>query len=269
MELADSFFKKKWNQAPELAIVLGSGLASLTHELQIDGRLCNSEIPGAKNSSVEGHRGELLLARYANRQLLCVSGRLHGYEGYSPQEVVFVLRSLSAWGIKNFILTNSAGSTHEAFKPGEVVLIKDHINFTGQNPLTGRDLFGGPRFPDSSDLYSRSWRDRVIEKAHRQQVPVREATYMGVAGPNYETAAEIKMFAQWGADIVGMSTVWESLALHQMGSRVLGISLISNFGTGVRQDPLLHEDVLQIGKQSFSQFKQTLDLAIDASERFS
>ena len=266
MQLADSFFKQEWKEAPDLAIVLGSGLAALTHDLSIEKSLQNSEIPGAKNSSVEGHRGEVLLANYQGRKLLCLSGRLHGYEGYSPQEVVFILRSLKAWGVKNFILTNSSGSTHEAFAPGEVALIKDHINLTGQNPLTGKELFSGPRFPDSSDVYSKNWRKRILESARQKNLELKEATYIGVAGPNYETAAEIQMFAKWGADIVGMSTVWESLALHQMGARVLGLSLISNFGTGVRDEALDHHDVLKVGRESFSRFKQIIDVAIESSE---
>lgn len=244
--------------APRICIVLGSGFGDFEKRVNITSRIETSKIPGAFASSVEGHRGQLLHAQSESTDLLIVSGRLHGYEGYSPQEVCFLLRCLKTWGVENFILTNASGSLQKNYPPSELVLIKDHINFTGQSPLTGKELYAGPRFPDVKDLYSTELRELAKTTAAEQNIKIQEGVYVGVAGPSFETAAEVKMFGAWGGHLVGMSTVWEALALHQMGARVLGLSCVVNYATGLSSETILHEDVQSRMKNSEPQFSKLI-----------
>lgn len=260
IESCISYLQQKFqlNQAPQTCIVLGSGFGDFEKRVDIRSRIESSQIPGAFASSVEGHRGQLLHAQTEGSDLLIVSGRLHGYEGYSPQEVCFLLRCLRDWGVKNFILTNASGSLQKSYPPGELVLIKDHINFSGQSPLTGKELYGGPRFPDVKDLYSTELRDLAKTTASEQKIKILEGVYVGVAGPSFETAAEVQMFGAWGGHLVGMSTVWEALALHQMGARVLGLSCVVNYATGLSTETILHEDVQNRMKDSEPQFSKLI-----------
>lgn len=262
-KLPVEYLQKHFGKAPQLLIVLGSGLADFTQELENAEKIRVSDLPGGKASSVEGHRGEILVGQWRNYRIGCLSGRLHGYEGHSAQDVVFSLRSLRAWGVQKFILTNASGSLHKDISPGELCLISDHINFTGQNPLVGTELYGGFRFPDCSDIYSKSWRESLKKQAEKNSVSLKEGVYVGVFGPSYETPAEIRMFHRWGGDIVGMSTVWEALALKQMGAELIGVSLVSNYGAGLVEQALKHEDVLAIGKKSFKDFVKIIFFAIE------
>jgi len=273
LKKAVHFLDERFGAAPKLAAVLGSGLGSFSEELQSAESLSLESIPGANRSSVEGHRGELVVGHLEGHRIAVQSGRLHGFEGHAPNQVVFSLRALKLWGVKKFILTNATGATHSKVAPGALALLKDHINFTGDNPLVGKELYGGPRFPDMSDLYSKSWRELAKKVGKRLNLELPELVYIGVYGPNFETASEIKAFHQWGADIVGMSTVWEALALKQMGAELLGLSCVCNYGTGVSPQGtegsifspqgtegsiLSHEEVLATGLKVETDFRRLL-----------
>ena len=251
----------------DLAIVLGSGLGPLADKISSSKRIPYSQIPGAKTSGVAGHKGELVAGDLQGQRIVALSGRLHGYEGHTPNEVVYILRVLRKLGVRKFILSNASGSTHKAFAPGSLALIRDHINFTGLNPLTGKDLYGGERFPDMSDVYSRKWREQVLglSKSLKSKFPLKEAVYIGVRGPSFETPSEIKAFCTMGADIVGMSTVWEAIALKQLGAEILGISCVGNFGAGVTHQVLKHEDVLQAGRDASQEFQNLVEAIVRTS----
>lgn len=266
------FLKAEFGTAPEVALVLGSGLSDFVDRLEAAKSVARERIPGAAASSVVGHRGAFSVGSFSGERLCVVAGRLHGYEGHTPNEVVALLRLLRMWGVKDFILTNAAGSTHRLFKPGTLSLIADHLNLTGQNPLTGKELFGGPRFPDLSDAYSHRWRKEILKVARKPkhkslQKLLKVGVYAGVAGPNFETAAEIKMLKRLGADLVGMSTVWETIALHQMGARVLGISLVTNLGTGISGNALTHEEVLEMTKARAVDFARLVAITLSCRKQ--
>lgn len=255
------FLKSQFGSAPEIAIVLGSGLSPFASEFKNSKSISSAELPGSVASTVKGHKGELVLGELGKTKVLAVAGRLHGYEGHSPTQVVHNLRALRIWGVKKFILTNAAGSTSKSYPPGSLVLIKDHINFTGRTPLTGLELFGGDRFPDMSEVYSLAWRKKALSIAKKQKLSLQQGVYLKVNGPNYETPSEVKMFGRWGAQLVGMSTVWEAIALKQMGAELLGISCVTNFGTGVTKQPLSHQEVIETTKsvqKTFNRFVSSL-----------
>jgi purine-nucleoside phosphorylase len=258
-----NFLKDKFGKAPRTAVILGSGFSSFCKQLKNSQHLKTNEIPGALSASVPGHKAELWLGDYEGQKIAVLAGRLHGYEGHSPEQVAYLPRLLRSWGVEFFILTNASGATHKKFKAGDLVLISDHINFTGQNSLTGKELFGGERFCDMSDPYSKAWREKI-----RKKIPkIKEGVYVGVSGPNYETAAEIKMFRSWGADLVGMSTVWETLALHQMGAKVLGLSCVANLCTGVQKTPLSHEEVLESIQKAVEDFGQRMKIILQSQAK--
>ncbi|MBN8554614.1 MAG: purine-nucleoside phosphorylase [Deltaproteobacteria bacterium] len=257
LKTAARFLESRFGEAPEVGVVLGSGLSAFTETLHNTASISTQEIPGGVISTVQGHSGKLVVGKVSKnsaKSVAVLAGRIHGYEGNSPHQVVHNLRAMRLWGIKKFILTNATGSTKKTFKPGSLVLISDHINFTCQSPLTGKELFEGERFPDMSDAYSKAWRKAAKAVAQRLKIKIQEGVYGGVLGPSFETPAEIKMFAQWGASIVGMSTVWETIALKQMGAEILGISCVTNFGTGVTNKPLSHREVLETTKKSQKTF---------------
>jgi len=262
LKVAKSFLQERLGDAPEIGLVLGSGLGLFAREIEEECSFPTQDIPGAIPSNVVGHQGKICLGQLDHQKVIIQSGRVHGYEGYSPAQVVFVVRALAHWGVRKFIISNAAGSTNPDFAPGSIVLIKDHINFTGQSPLIGKELFNGPRFPDMTDLYSAKLRSRLKEKLKENEHSVHEGTYIGVMGPSYETAAEVQMFRSWGADVVGMSTVWEVLALRQMGAQILGISCVANFGTGVSKTALTSEEVIEKMHEMFPLFSKAAKAAI-------
>lgn len=255
LSLVVSFLKQEFGDCPPLCFVLGSGYSEFPDTLHVVHRIKTHAIPGVPPTTVEGHKGELILAEKTlkngkSSKCLIVSGRFHGYEGHTPQTVVQLLRGIRQWGASHFFLTNAAGSTSIKYKPGMLVSIKDHLNFTGQNPLTGKELYGGPRFPDMSDLYSAQWRKSLQSLSRKLKIKLPEVVYAGVNGPCFETASEIKFFHRSGAHVVGMSTVWEAIALKQMGATIAGLSCVTNYGTGVTKRPLSHNDVLETMSKS-------------------
>lgn len=232
---------------PTIALVLGSGLGAFADSLKGATRIPYKEIPHFPVSTAIGHKGELVVGSCNGTPVAVMSGRVHRYEGYTPEQVVFPIRVLGRFGARIAIMTNAAGSVNVNYHPGELMLIEDHINLTGENPLVGENPKPlGERFFDMSDAYDRQLRE-IAEKACRKfGVTVRSGVYLGLLGPSYETPAEIKMARALGADAVGMSTVPEVIAARHMKVRVLGISCITNMAAGVSKKAIDHEEVLEI-----------------------
>lgn len=233
------------NRKPETAIILGSGLGSIADNLQNKLIIKYEEIEGFPKSTVAGHNGQFVIGKIDNKEILCMQGRFHLYEGHDPKVIAKVIQALKHIGIKELIITNAAGSLNPDFYPGEIMLITDHINFSGCNPLLGaNDDKIGPRFFDMSNAYDKDLQAKARNIAKRNNIKLNEGTYLMVLGPNFETAAEIRAFRILGADAVGMSTVPEVLSAVHCGIKVLAISALTNFGTGIQTTPLSHEETL-------------------------
>lgn len=233
---------------PEVAVVLGSGLGGFEQQLEDRVEIPYRGIPGWPQSTAEGHAGKLVFGRLDNRSVAVLSGRAHLYEGYRPAEVVFGIRVLGKLGVRGLVLTNAAGGINLSFEPGSLVLISDHINLQGSNPLVGpNDDSLGPRFPDMTDAYSQRYRMIAREVAASLGLHLKEGVYAAVLGPSYETPAEIRYLRAIGADLVGMSTAAECIAANHMGIRVLGLSCVTNLAAGLRTGKVSHEEVLETG----------------------
>jgi len=229
----------------DVAVILGSGLAAVADRLQGARSALYSTLPGFPTTTVAGHPGRLVAGTVAGRKALLLCGRVHRYEGYAASEVAFGVRVVAALGVHTLIVTNASGGIDPALKPGEIVAISDHVNLTGASPLTGpNDERFGPRFTDMTGAYSPALRALAATAAHETLGrPLREAVYAGVAGPAYETPAEVRMLRVLGAGLVGMSTVHEVIAARHAGLDVLGLALVANLAAGVQEGPLRHEDV--------------------------
>ncbi len=244
---------------PRVALVLGSGLGDFANEFQEAVAIPYQEIPGFKVSTVEGHAGRLVIAKVEDVPVLAMQGRVHFYEGYSLDEVTFPIRTFKLAGIKTVVLTNAAGGIDVQLRQGALMLIRDHLNLMGANPLRGpNDARLGPRFPDMSDVYSRTLQEIAVAEAGALGIELRRGIYAALTGPSYETPAEIQMLRGLGADAVGMSTVPEAIVARHMGMDVLGISCITNMAAGLGNEPINHEEVVEIGKQVRSTFTQLL-----------
>jgi len=234
---------------PAIAVVLGSGLGAFADELRERTAIPYTEIPGWPGSTAVGHAGRLVIGRLGELPVAAMAGRAHLYEGYSPAQVVFGVRVLGALGVRAVVFTNAAGGINLALERGGLVLISDHINLQGANPLVGpNDSALGPRFPDMSEAYSRAFREIAKQVAVELCIPLTEGVYAAMLGPSYETPAEIRYLRSIGADVVGMSTALEAIAANHMGMKVLGISCVTNMAAGVV--PLAkidHEEVLETG----------------------
>jgi len=234
-----------------VGIVLGSGLGAFVDALENRVEKPYSEIPGWPVSTAIGHAGKLVIGRVGSTDVIVLAGRAHLYEGYTPAQVVFGVRELHRRGMRSLIVTNAAGGINLSYRPGDLVLISDHINLTGANPLTGpNDDSLGPRFPDMSDAYPREYREIARRAAEQLGVKLGEGVYAGLAGPSYETPAEIRYLRTIGADLVGMSTVLEAIAANHLGMKVLGISCVTNMAAGILPQKLVHEEVLKVGEQA-------------------
>ena len=230
---------------PLLGVVLGSGLGALARDLERAVRIPLSEIPHMPVGHVEGHGSDLVLGLSHGVPVAALTGRAHLYEGLEPQDLAFPVRVLAKLGVRILIVTNAAGSVNVNYRPGELVVLEDHINLMGVNPLTGpHEPALGPRFPDMSEAYDPRLREIAEKACWKAGVTVRKGVYLALAGPSYETPAEIRMARTLGADVVGMSTVPEVIAARQSGLRVLGLSCITNMAAGVLKKPLAHAEVL-------------------------
>ena len=238
-----SFIKAKIHTIPEIAVILGSGLGKLVNELTDTYVIDYKEIPNFPVSTVEGHSGRLIFGRLGDKDIITMQGRFHYYEGYSMKEVTFPIRVMRELGIKTLFVSNAAGGTNPTFEIGDLMIITDHINFFPEHPLRGKNISYGPRFPDMSEAYDRTLIARAKEIAQKHGITVREGIYIGTQGPTYETPAEYRMFARWGADAVGMSTVPEVIVAHHCGMKVFGISVITDLGVEGKIVEVSHEDV--------------------------
>ncbi|MET1031789.1 purine-nucleoside phosphorylase [Domibacillus tundrae] len=243
---AAQFLNEKLNQTPEIGLILGSGLGVLADEVENAVTIPYETIPHFPVSTVEGHAGELVIGTLSGKIVTAMKGRFHYYEGYTFEQVTFPVRVMKALGIETVIVTNAAGGVNESFEPGDLMLISDHLNLMGGNPLIGKnDNRLGVRFPDMSTAYSRELRKLAKEAAARVGIMVKEGVYAGNTGPVYETPAEVRMARVLGADAVGMSTVPEVIVARHSSMNVLGISCISNMAAGILDQPLAHEEVIE------------------------
>jgi purine-nucleoside phosphorylase len=242
-----------------VALVLGSGLGAFADELQEATAFSYAEIPGFGASTVEGHAGRLVIGKAGGRPLAAMQGRVHFYEGYSLDEVTFPIRVLKLLGARTLVLTNAAGAVSVEFQPGALMVIADHLNLIGDSPLRGpNDERFGPRFPDLSEVYSHDLQEIVIEEARGMGIEMRRGIYAALAGPSYETPAEIRMIRTLGADAVGMSTVPEAIVARHMGMEVVGISCISNLAAGLGDRPVDHHEVMETGERVKAEFTELL-----------
>ena len=270
-EAAD-FIKSKYAKPIKTAIVLGSGLGAFAGELTDATSIPYEEIPHFARSTVEGHAGKLVLGELDGTSIAVQAGRFHFYEGYDMERVTFPVRVFGQMGIENLILTNAAGSLSTEMTPGSLMLISDHINCIGENPLRGaNDIRFGPRFPDMTEVYDRDFQDVVVHAAEAIAVErfeqgldkektdfLHRGVYCGLSGPTYETPAEIRMYRLLGADALGMSTVPEAIIARHQGIRVLGISCITNFAAGMTEGNIDHEHVMETGAMVADVFKELL-----------
>lgn len=244
---------------PSVGIVLGSGLGSFAARIEDAVRIPYAGIPGMYAPSAEGHTGELVLGHIQGKPVACLAGRLHQYEGHSAQEVVFGVRLLGLLGVRDLVLTNAAGGIRTEYEQGALVLITDHINFQGTNPLIGPNTDSlGPRFPDMTEAYSPKLRQIAHEAAASAGVKLHEGVYIALLGPSFETPAEIRAFRTLGADLVGMSTVPEVIAANHMRMRCLGISCVTNLAAGISPNKLSHQEVLETGELVRGKFESLL-----------
>jgi purine-nucleoside phosphorylase len=259
-----AWLRQRHGAPPDVAIVLGSGLGEFTRALA-DAVVCAySDVPHWPASAVVGHAGELAVGTIRGRRVAALSGRVHYYEGHDMRTVTFGIRALAVYGVRAVILTNAAGGINLAFKPGTLMLMDDHINMLGSNPLVGpnEDRFG-PRFPDMTEVYSGRLRTIAVEAAAALGQPLARGVYVAVHGPSYETPAEIRGFRTIGADAVGMSTVPEAIVARHMGLEVLGISCITNPAAGVLPAPLVHDEVMEVAKRVRAEFSALLEAIIE------
>jgi len=254
-ESAVAFLRSQTPLRPKIGLVLGSGLGAFADQLRDTTRIPYSHIPSFPRSTAVGHAGQMVLGKCEGIPVAVMQGRVHLYEGYSEQEVVFPTRVLGRMGIRALILTNAAGGINLKFNQGALVLISDHINLQGHNPLTGAndDRFGA-RFPDMTHAYAKAYRELAAAAARKLGKAVTEGVYAAVLGPSYETPAEIRFLRAIGADLVGMSTVLEAIAARHMGIKVLAISCVTNMAAGILDQPLNHEEVLETGKRVQADF---------------
>ena len=230
---------------PVVGIILGSGLGMIADSIEDALTINYADIEGFPQTTVAGHSGKMIVGKLGKTEVLCLQGRFHLYEGHDPKVIAEVISALKTLGIKKLIITNAAGSLNSDFAPGSLMMINDHINFSGKNPLVGpNDDNIGPRFPDMSNAYDKDMREQMKALAQKLNISLPEGVYLMVLGPNFETAAEIRAFRTLGADAVGMSTVPEVIAAVHAGIKVLAVSAITNFGTGLQKTPLSHEETI-------------------------
>lgn len=253
------------DRAPRVGIVLGSGLGGLVDAVDVDAKISYPEIPGFAASTVAGHAGALAVGRLGGTPVAVMAGRVHLYEGYPIDDVVFPIRVLVRLGAEIIVVTNASGGIHPDFRTHDFMVIRDHLNLTGRNPLVGPNVDAlGPRFPDMTAPYDTALAELAHEVARRQGIVLRDGVYAGVLGPSFETPAEIRMLRTLGADAVGMSTVNEVIAVRHMGARVLGLSCITNLASGLSESPLSHEDVSTAARQVGSRFTALVTETVQA-----
>ncbi len=259
LKRAAGFLQAQLGEPPGTALVLGSGLGDFVDALPAYASLAYGEIPGFPVSDVIGHSGKLTHSGGRGVPFCALQGRSHFYEGLPQSELVFAVRSLALWGVRDFVITNAAGAICRDFSPGDLVVISDHINLSGDNPLVGPNLDAlGERFSDMTHAYHPDLREAALEAGRELGLEVKQGVYVCVKGPSYETPAEIRMLSALGADVVGMSTVPEVISLNHMRCRVVGISCITNMAAGILSQPLEHDQVLEMTRRARKDFENLL-----------
>lgn len=260
------YIKSKTKLHPKVGIILGSGLGVFVEQIEEKTIIPYTDIPFFKKTTVEGHEGRLIIGKVKGVPVVALQGRFHAYEGLPMEEVVFPVRVLSMLGIRILVLTNAAGSVNLDYKPGDLVLIRDHINLMGKNPLVGPNYAElGPRFPDMTEAYNGEIRDIMKKISSDLGHKIHEGVYAGMLGPTYETPAEINMIRVLGGDMVGMSTVPECIAANHFGIKVCGVSCITNYGAGIVKQKLKHEDIKDEAMKAMNHFT---NLLINSIEKF-
>lgn len=255
LEETQRYLRDQVGLSPELGIILGSGLGSFANLIEEKIIIPYQEIPHFPVSTVEGHAGQWIFGKVDGRPIIVMQGRFHYYEGYSMHEVTFPIRVMQGLGVKGLIVTNAAGGINPEFRSGDLILIKDHINMMGDNPLRGANLSSlGPRFPDLSEGYNSEWRQKALAIMPNHGIRPQEGVYAAMSGPNYETPAEIRFLRTIGADMVGMSTVPEVLVANHGGMQVLGISCVTNMAAGILPQKLNHAEVMETADRVTKQF---------------
>jgi purine-nucleoside phosphorylase len=248
-EAAAARLKKLSRLRPTLAMILGSGFHHVLSKLQVEAEVSYATLPGFPPVGVSGHAGQLLIGRLGGTAVMVLSGRSHFYEGHSMEVVTFAVRALAAYGIRDLLLTNAAGGVNRAFRPGDFMVLTDHINLMGTNPLRGAPVPGLPRFVDLTCTYDQGLRALLQRAGRRCGTKLKAGVYLGVSGPSYETPAEIRAFARLGADAVGMSTVPEAIVARQCGLNVAAVSCITNLAAGRSRHALSHGEVLETAER--------------------
>lgn len=258
-----SYIESRIRLRPRIGIVLGSGLGALADQVEDQEIIPFGDIPHFRQSTVEGHSGRLVIGRLRQRPVAVLQGRLHYYEGLSMDQVVFPIRCLKMAGVDSLIVTNAAGSLNPDYRPGDLMLIRDHIKMVTDSPLRGPNLdHFGPRFNDMSDPYTKEIRALARQCGEEQGIELKEGVYCYMPGPSYETASEVRMLGLLGGHAVGMSTVPEVITAAHSGMKVLGLSCISNMGTGILDQPLHHDEIIRVGEQVRKTFINLLETII-------
>ncbi|MBO7431675.1 MAG: purine-nucleoside phosphorylase [Elusimicrobia bacterium] len=245
------YIKKRTRLNPKIAVILGSGLGNIQNRLKNTVSIPYGKIPYFKQSTVEGHSGQLIFGKLKSADIMLMSGRLHYYEGYSMQDITYPVRLMKFFGIEKLIITCAVGAINKKYNVGDIIVIKDHINFMCDNPLIGKHYneFGN-RFPDMTDIYDKNMRKQILKTAKADKIKVKEGVYFAVSGPSYETPAEVNAYRKLGGDVVGMSLVPEAIVANQMNMKVSALTYVSNKASGVSKKSLTHSEVLQTGKKS-------------------
>lgn len=265
LQQALEFIRERTSLVPEVGLILGSGLGELAEDMEQPVFINYNEIPYFPTSRVAGHKNRLVFGTFNGKKVVAMQGRIHYYEGYSIQDIVFPIRLMKLTGIKNVIVTNAAGGINRDFKPGDLMLITDHINFLGVNPLMGDNVDElGTRFPDMTYAYDVSLQKMAERIAGGKNIDLKKGVYAASIGPSYETKAEVMMLARLGADAVGMSTVPETIAANHMAVHVLGISCITNMAAGILPKPLDHSEVIEVTERVKEKFKSLVSGLISA-----
>ena len=247
----------------EVGMILGSGLGDYADRIENAVKIPYSAIPNFPVSTVAGHAGQFVLGTCKGKKVIAMQGRVHYYEGYTQKEITLPIRIMKRIGVGKVLLTNAAGGVNRSFAPGTLMMIRDHINYSGSNPLIGRNFEeDGPRFPDVSRVYQKELRQRLKVLAEQEGIHLEEGVYMMFSGPCYETPAEVRMAGIVGADAVGMSTVPEAIVCAHCGIPVLGISCITNYAAGILDQPLSHQEVVETAERVKSTFEKVVDLVL-------
>lgn len=258
------FILSKSNYKPEIGLILGSGLGSLADSIENPEFYNYSDIPNFPTSTVEGHAGRLVIGTLGGKQVVAMQGRFHYYEGYSMEKITFPVRVMKLLGVSKLIVTNACGAVNKDFTPGDLMVITDHINFSGSNPLFGANLDEfGPRFPDMSEAYNLELRNKVLNAGKELGMDLKQGVYVMFSGPTYETPAEIRLSRIMGGDAVGMSTVPEVIVANHCGIKTVGISCLTNMAAGILDQPLNHEEVIETSTRVKNDFIKLMNRVIE------